>query len=76
MRDLQVQEFLRKLIIGVAAPSDFAGSIIVKIFHSGEDGRASVLEHRNKSLVFAIAYLSLTCIYISCMLLLLTFLYA
>jgi len=52
------------------------GIVIVEILHSGEDGRASVLEHRNKSLVFAIAYLSLTCIYISCMLLLLTFLYA
>ena len=34
VRDLQVQEFLRELVVSVAAPSDLAGSIIVKIFHS------------------------------------------
>ena len=36
MRDLRVQEFLRELIVGVAAPSDLAGSILVKILHCGE----------------------------------------
>ena len=36
MRDLRVQEFLRELTVGVAAPSDLAGSIIVEILHSGE----------------------------------------
>ena len=36
MRDLRVQEFLRELVVGVAASSDLAGSIIVEILHSGE----------------------------------------
>ena len=36
MRDLLVQEFLRKLVVGVAIPSDLAGSIIVDILHCGE----------------------------------------
>ena len=36
MRDLRVQEFLRELVVGVAAPNDLAGSVIVKILHSGE----------------------------------------
>jgi len=38
VRDLRVQEFLRKLVVGVAAPTDIAGSIIVKILHSVEGG--------------------------------------
>ena len=38
VRDLRVQEFSRELVVGVAAPSDLAGSIIVKILHSGEGG--------------------------------------
>ena len=36
VRDLQVQEFLRELVVGVAAPSDLIGSFIVKILHCGE----------------------------------------
>jgi len=32
VRDLQVQKFLRELVVGVAALSDLAGSIIVKSF--------------------------------------------
>jgi len=36
VRDLRVQEFLREFVVGVAAPSDFAGSIIAEILHSGE----------------------------------------
>jgi len=36
VRNLRVQEFLRELIVGVAAPSDLAGSILVKIFYCGE----------------------------------------
>ena len=31
-KDLRVQEFLWELVIGVAAPSDLAGSFIVKTF--------------------------------------------
>ena len=38
MRDLQVQEFLRELIVGVATPSDFTGSILMEILHNGEGG--------------------------------------
>ena len=36
VRDLRVQEFLRELVVGVAAPSDLVESIIVEIFHIGE----------------------------------------
>ena len=36
VRDLRVKEFLRELIVGVAAPNDLAGSILVKILHCGE----------------------------------------
>ena len=36
MRNLRVQEFLRELVVGVAAPSNLAGSTIVKILHSGK----------------------------------------
>ena len=36
MRDLRVQVFLRELVVGIAAPSDLARSIIMKILYSGE----------------------------------------
>ena len=35
---MRVQEFLRELIVGVAAPSDLTGPILVKILHSVEGG--------------------------------------
>ena len=38
MRDVQVEEFLRKLLVGVAAPSDLARSVIMKILYCGEGG--------------------------------------
>ena len=38
VRDLLVQKFLRELVASVAAPSDLAGSIIVKILYSSEGG--------------------------------------
>ena len=38
VRDLRVQEFLRELVVRVAAPSDLAGSFIVEILHSVEGG--------------------------------------
>ena len=38
MRNLRVQEFLRELVVGVVAPSDLAGSIILEILHSVEGG--------------------------------------
>ena len=34
VRDLWVQEFLRELVVGIAAPSALAGSILAKILHS------------------------------------------
>ena len=36
--DLQIQEFLRELIVGVTTPSDLTGSILVEIIHSIEGG--------------------------------------
>ena len=36
VRDLRIQEFLRELIVGVAAPSDLAGSFLVEVLNSGE----------------------------------------
>ena len=38
MRDLRVQEFLRKLVVGVVASSDLVGSILVEILRSVEGG--------------------------------------
>ena len=38
VRDLQVQELLRELVVGVVTPSDLARSILVEIFHSVEGG--------------------------------------
>ena len=65
VRDLRVQEFLRELVVGVAALSDLAGSILVKILHSVEGG-----EPQNNSPVFAIAHLSLTRVFIYYMIIL------
>ena len=39
VRNLRVQEFLRELVVGVMAPSDLAGSILVEILHSVEVGK-------------------------------------
>ena len=67
MRNLRVQEFLRELVVGVAAPSDLAGSIIVEILQVVKGRRASVLEPRNTSPVFVIAYLFYLCLYLACL---------
>ena len=48
MRDLRVQEFLRELIVGVAAPSDLAGSILIKILHCGEGGDVEQVARSSK----------------------------
>ena len=67
MKDLRVQEFLKDLVVGVAPPSDLAGSIIVKILHNSEGGDVEqVAQPRNKSLIFVISYLSFShlCLYI------------
>ena len=47
-RDLRVQEFLRELVVGVAAPSDLAGSVLVKILHCGEDGNVKHVARASK----------------------------
>ena len=38
VRDLRVQEFLKNLVVGVAALGGLAGSSLVEILHSGEGG--------------------------------------
>jgi len=48
VRDLQVQEFLRELIVGVAAPSDLAGSILVEILHCSEGGDVEQVARTSK----------------------------
>ena len=71
--DLRVQEFLRELMVGVAAPSDFVGSILLKIFHSvkGEDVEQVCL-YVETTLPCLRLLISLSLEFISCMLLLFT----
>jgi len=38
VRDWRVQEFLRELVVGVAALTDLEGSFLVEILYSGEGG--------------------------------------
>ena len=64
-----------ELIVGVAAPSDPVGSILVEILHSVEGGDVEQvclnLETILPCLRLLISlFLSLTCVYISCMLIL------
>ena len=65
VRDLRVQMFLRELVVGVAAPSDLAGSI-VEILHCGEGGGVSKwLELKIILPFYDCSSLSqLTCVYI------------
>jgi len=62
--DLRVQEFLKELVIGVAAPSDHARSNIVEIFHCGEGGDVEqVVRTKLFSHLCDCSYLSkLTCV--------------
>ena len=66
-----------KLVIGVMASSDLAGSILVEILHSVEGGdvEQGCSNLKTNSSVFAIAHFSLTCVYISCILILFISLY-
>ena len=48
VRYLWVQEFLRELVVGIATPSDLAGSIIVKIFHCGKGGDVEKVARTSK----------------------------
>ena len=70
VRDLRVQEFLRELIVCVAALGDLAGSIIVEILHSVEGGDVeqvcSNLEIICSCLRLLIS-LSLVFIYLACL---------
>ena len=69
--DLRVQEFLKELVIGFAAPSDFAGSIMVKILHSGEGGDVEQVTRTSKqfSRVCDCLFFSTHLCFISCILL-------
>ena len=66
MRDLRVKEFLRELIVGVAALSDLAGSIIVEILHCGEGGDVNQVARTSKQISHFCDCLSLflTCVYV------------
>ena len=59
MRNLRVQKFLRELAVGVAAPSDLAGSIIVGILHCGEGGDVEQVTRTLKQISRVCGYLSL-----------------
>ena len=70
VRDLLVQEFLRELVVGVAAPSNLVGSIVVKILHSGEAGDVEQVARTSKQIsrVYDCLFLplSLVFIYLTC----------
>ena len=51
VRDLRVVEFLRELVVGIAAPSDLARLFLVKILHCGEDGDFSSGSHLETNLL-------------------------
>ena len=69
VRDLRVQEFLRKLVVGVAASSDLERSILVKILHSVEGGDVEqVCSNLETNLpCLRLLSLSLTCLYLACL---------
>ena len=77
MRDLRVHEFLRELVVGIAAPGDLAGLFLVEILHCGEGENVKQVTRTLKySLVFAIAQLSLNLlVLISCMLIIFVLIY-
>ena len=80
VRDLRVQEFLKELVVGVVAPSDLAESIIVEILHCGEGGNVEQVARILKQ-IFRLCdclsfSLSLSLVFKSFLLLLLTSLYA
>jgi len=66
VRDLRVQEFLREILVSVAAPGDLAGSILLKILHSVEGGTYSkcALTSKQFSRVCNCSSLSHLCLYI------------
>ena len=76
VRDLRVLEFLKELVVGVAAPSDLAGSILVKILHSVEGGDVEqVCSNLETNLSCLRLLISLSLVFLSCMLILFISLY-
>jgi len=72
VRDLRIQEFLRELVVGVAAPSDLEGSILVKILHRGEGRDVGQMALASKqfsrvcdclSLPLSLMFIHLACLY-------------
>ena len=47
-RDLPIQKFLRELVVGVAAPSDLARSILEETLHSVEGGDVEQVARTSK----------------------------
>ena len=68
---------LRELIVGVAAPSDLMGSILVEILHCGESRDVEQVARTSKQLSpVVIAHLSLnSLVFISCMLIIFVLIY-
>jgi len=62
VRDLRVQECLRGLV-GVAVPSDLAGSVIIEILHCSEGGNIEQVARNLKQISSSISYI-LTIVYI------------
>jgi len=65
VRDLWAQEFLRELIVGVAAPSNLTGSFLVKILHGGEGGNVEQVARPMKQIPRVCDCLSLSIVFIS-----------
>ena len=62
---------MRELVVGVAAPSDLVGSILVEILQSVEGGDVEQVCSNLETILLCLRLLislSLTCVYISCML--------
>ena len=77
LRDLRVQEFLREIVVGVAAPGDLAGSVIMKILHCGESGNVKQVAQTSKQIsrVCDCLSLSLSLMFISCMFIIIVLMY-
>ena len=79
VKDLQVQEFLRELIVGVAALSDLEGLFLLEILYCCEGGNVEQVARISKqfSRIYDCLSLSLnSLVFISYMLILFTSLYA
>ena len=69
VRDLRVQAFLRELVVGIAAPSDLARSILVETLHSVKGGDVSKGARTSKQFSRVCDCSSLThlCLYLACL---------